>query len=169
MICKERYSKAGTCSSSMQDWKWEIIKISFLADTDVHLCDITSEDLTIISAFSSLATVTVNKKIKILVTDLMAELLRVLETGNEYGVIFILGPPGTGKTTSLYWLYKQCQGLPQFHPIAIPLHRLGDMHGDVLTLISNKEENQQLVFLIDLSSPRIYLWITASCSGILLQ
>ena len=94
------------------------------------------------------------RKIKILVTDLMAKLLHVLEMGNECEVIFILGPPGTGKTTSLYWLYKQCQGLPQFHPIAIPLHQLGDMHGDVLTLISNKQENQQLVFLIDLSSSR---------------
>ena len=63
MICKERYSKAGTvvvCRTG----NGKFIKISFLADTDVHLCDITSEDLTIISAFSSLATVTVNKKIR---------------------------------------------------------------------------------------------------------
>lgn len=61
-------------------------------------------------SFLDLLTANYRSSRNIIRTALMEELVEVTEVETpEQNVVWINGPPGSGKTTTLYWLYKQCK------------------------------------------------------------
>ena len=86
-------------------------------------------------------------------------------------VIFLEGPPGTGKSTTLYWTYIQCKHMASWHPVAIPLLNMDDATTQqaIVCTMQKKGGNQQIIGLVDLMRPyeltsRAY---SAFCSRVL--
>lgn len=68
----------------------------------------------------------------------------------ESRMVWITGPPGSGKTTTLYWLYKQCKNREDCCAIAIPTHMLECYLEDVQSMcVSDKS----LYLFIDINKP----------------
>ena len=72
-------------------------------------------------------------------------------------VVFITGPPGLGKTTSLYWLYQQLQQLSDIFTVLVPFDVLCDYtyKKEVASEIQRCPEGSKLILLVDLLSPSV--------------
>lgn len=86
-------------------------------------------------------------------TELMRKLMTVI-IDPKCPMVWIDGPPGSGKTTTLYWLYKRCKDLSDCNPVAIPLHSIGDQHYQNMVTEKIKSQPSNLYFFIDISKPR---------------
>lgn len=84
------------------------------------------------------------------------EKLYKLVTAEKERYIFIKGPTGTGKTTSLFWLYQQLQQSEKYFPLAVPVNSLESFYEDIIAYIrAKKPKNKQLVLLVDVISPSL--------------
>lgn len=90
---------------------------------------------------------------KIYVTNEMVELYELI-TRNEDPVysVFLEGPPGSGKTTTLYWLYQQLVVHRGYKPIAVPIRNLDECSSEILSAIV-PAFGSQIVLCIDLIEP----------------
>ena len=98
-----------------------------LSDVPVYLSDLDDErDDQILAGFCELHYVSsmIPHKVIITVTPEMEQLYNMVTVGTDVG-IYLGGPPGVGKTTSLFWLYKQLVVLDNFLPVVIPFEDLG--------------------------------------------
>ena len=91
----------------------------------VRTSDLRAEDVLTRAAFAAITTRGISER-ELLVTDEMERLFKLLLQPDklrppEPHVIFLEGPPGTGKSTTLYWAYQQCKHMAHCHPVAIPL------------------------------------------------
>ena len=112
---------------------------------------------------------------KLLITEVMQALFTLLQPNHlrtaKPTVIFLEGPPGTGKSTTLYWTYIQCKHMASWHPVAIPLLNMDDATTQqaIVCTMQKKGGNQQIIGLVDLMRPyeltsRAY---SAFCSRVL--
>lgn len=81
---------------------------------------------------------------EIIVTDCMRQLYKAI-TGKEQ-LICLEGPPGVGKTTALYWAYKQLLH-HQLLPVPVPC--------DLSYECFDESKSESIVILMDLVSPNI--------------
>lgn len=98
-----------------------------LSDVPVYLSDLDDErDDQILAGFCELHYVSsmIPHKVIITVTPEMEQLYNMVTVGTDVGIC-LGGPPGVGKTTSLFWLYKQLVVLDNFLPVVIPFEDLG--------------------------------------------
>ncbi len=58
-----------------------------------------------------------NVTTSVVVTEQMIQAYEKIVSGGEVFVILLFGPPGCGKTTSLYWLFKQVKELTEYKPV----------------------------------------------------
>lgn len=78
------------------------------AVVEVTLSSLEGENTQVVTTFESLLFKATSSASVVMVTDTMKELYDVVKDGTDQ-FIYLRGPPGVGKTTSLYWLYKQLQ------------------------------------------------------------
>ncbi len=92
----------------------------------------------------------------IIQTTLMKRLMGIISDKScKSNNIWIEGPPGSGKTTTLFWLYEQCKDAIGIHPVSVPIHHLDEAHYKELLQdkIRAKPTDSQLVFFIDINKP----------------
>lgn len=71
-----------------------------------------------------------NRRLKdsfVVVTPLMVDLFQKLQESTDVESYILMGPKGTGKTTSLYWLYHQLQHI-SYRPLPILAKQLENTH-----------------------------------------
>lgn len=91
----------------------------------------------------------------IMVTPAMIDLYEwAMDEGKDSSCIFIEGPPGLGKTTSLYWLYKQLHWQKVF-PVLLPFDDLPAAKDSILSYITDNRGDRSIVMLLDLTSPSV--------------
>lgn len=75
----------------------------------------------------------------------------------SWQVVFITGPPGLGKTTSLYWLYRQLQQLSDIFTVLVPFDVLCDdtYKKEVASEIQRCPEGSEMILLVDLLSSSV--------------
>lgn len=90
----------------------------------------------------------------------MEELLEKITSSPTHlqQILWISGPPGSGKTTTLFWLYQQCKMLSSFCSVVIPMHRMSVMNESILTKLRTAQGS--LLVFVDFSKP---LNITLNC------
>ncbi len=118
------------------------------------MCD--DEDVLI--AFENIA---VNMKREIFVTKNMKNLYKeVFACTNVY--ICIEGASSIGKTTTLYWLYHQLNGNPQFFVIAIPFQSISEPNfvKDMRSQAKSCRKDQKLIVLIYILSAAVFPNVT---------
>lgn len=61
------------------------------------------------------------KTLPILVTAIMKDMYETVKGAKSGKIMVISGPPGTGKTTSLFWLFQQFKNDPKYHILCHPV------------------------------------------------
>lgn len=89
--------------------------------------------------------------LSIMVTPEMKDLYSTVVNSTTM-VTTIVGPSGLGKSTALYWLYKQLNCLNNFFTLAIPIEEILK-HEDEIRSRINDCADRSLVLLVDLVSP----------------
>lgn len=84
--------------------------------------------------------------VPIVVTETMKQVYALILERKSGAKISLSGPPGTGKTTTLYWLYQQFKNNPLYHTVAVAMTVESKMTLEV-------PPGKQLILLADLVSP----------------
>lgn len=95
------------------------------------------------------------KQTPIIKTSLMEELMNKIYSESCNNIIWIHGPPGSGKTTTLYWLYEQCKKLNTVYCVCVPVHHLDKK--DYVSLLQSKigatPQESRLLLFVDVTKP----------------
>lgn len=78
--------------------------------------------------------------------DLMGDVYQM----EKCSMVWIAGPPGSGKTTTLYWLYKQCKDKDDCYALPIPAHNL---ECNLSLVKSEVPQSGLLLVFIDINKP----------------
>ena len=102
--------------------------ISFNADKDVLLNSVMALPEEAAYTFTRLATKPMNRNAthSVFVTDQMKQLYQWIKVKNEQHVC-LQGPPGSGKTTTLFWLYSQFVDSPLFAVYPVPFREIKEV------------------------------------------
>ena len=118
----------------------------------------TEEDI-VKKSFQPLLTSLFSRKVvntEIMVTPAMKTLYEMASNNNDNKKCIVLaGPPGLGKTTSLYWLYKQLQQHEDIFVMMLPFTHLPDIKGSIISDIHNNRRDRHMIVLVDLVSPAV--------------
>jgi len=84
------------------------------------------------------------------VTETMKTLYREVREGSK-SIVRLKGPPGVGKTTSLYWLYQQLKHDSSVSVMVVPFNASCEAEED--DVIARLCDVSKLVVLMDVVSP----------------
>ena len=142
-----------------------ILSFSF-ADKTVAMSQIAKEDEFVSEAFERLLMPSRQmSKMNIVETPEMHELYETVVLGSDdHEFVFLRGPPGLGKTTSLFWLYKQLQQLQGFFTVVIPFQTLDDRYEYVSSQVKQCPSTSKLILLMDLWTPSVECTKQKRCS-----
>lgn len=121
----------------------------FVTFTDIKVTvgDLDQLDIETKLTFTTLAVLTGPVLTRpIVVTDEMKEILKFILAQEKKVTICIVGPPGTGKTTTLFWLYQQLKRNTCYHTRALPVKGSS-------SLSISFPEGKRLILLTDLYDP----------------
>ena len=128
--------------------------ISFNADKDVLLNSVTALPEDAAYTFTRLATNPINRNAThcVFVTDQMKLLHEWITVKNEQCVC-LQGPPGSGKTTTLFWLYSQLVDSPRFAVYPIPFREIKEVIETVKVKIVTDAAAKTPILFVDLIEP----------------
>lgn len=133
-----------------------LLFLSF-ADKTVSMAEMRKEDDIVREAFQRLLMPSQQtNEMNIIETPEMDELYKTVVGSDGNMLIFLKGPPGVGKTTSLFWLYQQLKQLESFFTIVIPFQTLLDNFEYVSSRIKQcSSTDKKMVLLMDLLTPTV--------------
>lgn len=119
------------------------------AVVDVSLSSLAEEDEVVRDVFQGLLVASVEPGGRIKTTETMKELYREAREGSK-SFVRLEGPPGVGKTTSLYWLYRQLKH-SSVPVMVVPFN--ASYEGAKDEVITKLHEVSSFVVLMDVVSP----------------
>jgi energy-coupling factor transporter ATP-binding protein EcfA2 len=81
----------------------------------------------------------------IVVTELMRKIYNCIITCSKGTKVLIVGPPGTGKSTTLFWLYMQFKSKTKYEVVAVPINGT--------SIVPTPQHDKQLILMSDILSP----------------
>jgi len=114
------------------------------------LSDLTNEDKVVQDVFQTLLVALVEPGGPIKVTETMKTLYREAREGSK-SFVRLEGPPGVGKTSSLYWLYRQLKHDSSVSVMVVPFSASCEAEED--DVIARLLDISKLVVLMDVVSP----------------
>lgn len=135
-----------------------IIQYHLFADVDVPLRsvrNITSDNHAALT-FCRILFSQFNRKsdMNIILTQEMEDLYKAV-TGTEESFFLLQGPPGSGKTTTLYWLYMQLvEKTSLYTTVCVPYKNLKNYADEIARTVAEISDTKVVVVFVDVIEPR---------------